>query len=89
MQLEISAETARKVDALLATGRFRNAEEVVVYALDAFEAERAYAEEVAALVDEGVTAMRDGRTREVSPNLADEIIAAGIERSSARLGRTG
>jgi Arc/MetJ-type ribon-helix-helix transcriptional regulator len=89
MQIEVSAETGRRIEELLAGGRFQSADELIVQGLNLIEEERAFSADIAPLVADGVQAMREGRTREVTPNLADEIIAAGIQRSSARLGRTG
>ncbi len=89
MQIEVSAETGRKIEELLAGGRYRSADELIEQGLDLLEEEQAFYADVAPLVADGVRSLKEGRTREVTPDLADEIIAAGIQRNSARLGRTG
>jgi Arc/MetJ-type ribon-helix-helix transcriptional regulator len=89
MQMEFSTETARRIEELLATGRFRDADDLLAHVLDTWQAEQDYTAEMAPLIAEGVKASKDGRTRELLPDLADQIIAAGMERSAARLGHTG
>lgn len=88
MQIEVSAETGRKINELLASGKYENADVLIGQVLERIEQERSYLREIAPLLAEGVQSLKEGRTREVTPELAEEIIAAGIQRSATRLGRS-
>lgn len=89
MQIEVSAETQERIESLVHSGQFRSVDDVLSEALDAWESTREQEHAIARMIADGVQAVRDGRVQEVTPDLAHQVIRAGVTRNEARTRRTG